>query len=180
MFVTCFNFFYSYFVNLHFFLFLCIYLFIFYFLFQKNYNFSNMFYNENNLKKLLYFFLIRCRFEVWKKKINLILFSSMVFFLFLLLSVLFFIFCHLFFNFLLRLFYCNKLLLPFVVLFFFRDVELGWIHDGTYGWKGQPPLDRCLEANVTSPNYTYRVKPPNIQPKEEDWRNKHQGYYILR
>ncbi len=33
----------------------------------------------------------------------------MVFFLFLLLSVLFLIFCHLFFNFLLRLFYCISL-----------------------------------------------------------------------
>ncbi len=90
----------------------------------------------------------------------------MVIFLFLLLSVLFLIFCHLFFNFLLRLFYCNKLLLPpFVVLLFFhhillRDEELGWMDDGTDGWKGRSPLDRCLEANVTPPNYTYRVKPP--------------------
>jgi len=57
----------------------------------------------------LYFCFIRCRFEVWKKKTNLIVFSSMVFFLFLLLSVLFLIFCHLFFNFLLRLFYCLSL-----------------------------------------------------------------------
>jgi len=47
MFVSCFYFFYSYFVYLHFFLFLCIYLF-FYFLFQKDSNFFNMFYNENN------------------------------------------------------------------------------------------------------------------------------------
>jgi hypothetical protein len=85
MFVSCFN--------------------CFYFLFNKNSSFSNMFYNKNNLKKLLYFCLIRCRFEVWKKKTNLFFFSSMVFFLFLLLSVLFLIFCHLFFNFLLRLFY---------------------------------------------------------------------------
>jgi hypothetical protein len=85
---------------------LFIYLFIFYFLFQKDSSFSNMFCNENNFKKLLYFCLIRYRFEVWKKKTNLIFFSSMVFFLFLLLSILFFIFCHLFLNFLLRLFYC--------------------------------------------------------------------------
>jgi hypothetical protein len=87
MFVSCFNLFYYYFVYLHFFLFVCIYLFIFYFLFQKNYSFSNMFYNENNFKKLLSFLFIRCRFEVWKKKTNLIFCSSMVFFLFLLLSV---------------------------------------------------------------------------------------------
>jgi hypothetical protein len=39
-----------------------------------------MFCNENNFKKLLYFCLIRYRFEVWKKKTNLIFFSSMVFF----------------------------------------------------------------------------------------------------
>ncbi len=42
--------------------------------------------------------VIKCRFEVWKKKTNLIFFSSMVFFLFFL-SVLFPIFCHLFFYF---------------------------------------------------------------------------------
>jgi hypothetical protein len=40
----------------------------------------------------------RCRFEVWKKKTNLIFFSTMVFFSLLLLSVLFLIFCHLFFK----------------------------------------------------------------------------------
>jgi hypothetical protein len=64
-----------------------------------------MFYNNNNKFKLFYFCLIRCRFEVWKKKTNLIFFSSMDFFLILLLSVLFLNVCHLFFNFLLRLFY---------------------------------------------------------------------------
>jgi hypothetical protein len=103
MFVSGFNFFYSYFVYLHF-IFLCVYLFIylfisfFFFLFQKNLVF---FLNLIKLifKKLLYFCLIRCRFEVWKKKTNLIFFSSMVFFLFLLFSILFLIFCHLFFNF---------------------------------------------------------------------------------
>jgi hypothetical protein len=40
--------------------------------------------------------VIRCRFEVWKKKTNLIFFSSVVFFSLLLFYVLFFIFCHLF------------------------------------------------------------------------------------
>jgi hypothetical protein len=64
-----------------------IYLFIFFFLFQKDSSFSNMFCNENNFKKLLYFCLIRYRFEVWKRKTNLIFFSCMVFFFF----------CHLFF-----------------------------------------------------------------------------------
>jgi hypothetical protein len=59
---------------------LFIYLFMFYFLFQKDSNFSNMFCNENNLKKLLYFCLIRYRFEVWKKKTNLIFFSQAWFF----------------------------------------------------------------------------------------------------
>jgi hypothetical protein len=75
MFVSCFNFFYSYFVYLHFFLFLCIYLFIFHFLFQKKFSFSNMYYNENHFKKLLYFCLIKCRFEVWKEKTNLFFFK---------------------------------------------------------------------------------------------------------
>jgi hypothetical protein len=71
-----------------------------------------MFYNINNLKKNLYFCLIRCSFEVWKMKTNFIFFSSMAFFfLFLLLSVLFLIFCHIFLNFLLRLFYCISLFL---------------------------------------------------------------------
>jgi hypothetical protein len=44
----------------------------------------------------------------------------------------------------------DKLLLPpFVVLlllssiiFFFRDEELGWMDDGTDGWKGRSPPDR--------------------------------------
>jgi len=37
----------------------------------------------------------------------------------------------------------DKLLLPpFVLLFFFRDEELGWMDDGTDGWKGRPPPDR--------------------------------------
>jgi len=71
---------------------LFIYFICFYFLFQKDSSFSNMFCNENNFKKLLYFCLIRYRFEVWKKKTNLFFFSSMVFFLFLLLSILFFYF----------------------------------------------------------------------------------------
>ncbi len=64
MFVSCFYFFYSYFVYLHFFsifMYLCIYLFCFYFLFQKDYSFFNMFYNENNFLKKLYFCLIKCR-----------------------------------------------------------------------------------------------------------------------
>ncbi len=61
MFVSCFYFFYSYFVYLHFFLFLCIYLFIFFFLFQKDSSFFNMFYNEKNFFLKLYFCLIRCR-----------------------------------------------------------------------------------------------------------------------
>jgi hypothetical protein len=59
--------------------------------------------------KLFYFCLIQCRFEVWKTKTNLIFVSSMVFVLFLLFSVLFLIFCHLFFNFLLKLFYSISL-----------------------------------------------------------------------
>jgi hypothetical protein len=33
-----------------------IYLFCFYFLFQKDSNFFNMFYNENNLKKIVFLF----------------------------------------------------------------------------------------------------------------------------
>ncbi len=41
--------------------------------------------------------VIRCRFEVWKKKTNLIFFFKYGFFSLLLLSVLFLIFCHLFF-----------------------------------------------------------------------------------
>jgi hypothetical protein len=59
MFVSCFYFFYSYFVYLHFFLFLCIYLFIFFFLFQKDSSFFNMFYNEKIFFFKLYFCLIR-------------------------------------------------------------------------------------------------------------------------
>jgi hypothetical protein len=52
MFVSCFYFFYSYFVYLHFFLFyVFMYLFIFYYLFQKDFSFFNMFYNENNFLK---------------------------------------------------------------------------------------------------------------------------------
>jgi hypothetical protein len=42
------------------FLFLCIYLFIL-FLFSFSKRFYNMFYNENNILKSLYFCLIRCR-----------------------------------------------------------------------------------------------------------------------
>jgi len=50
---VCFMFFYFY---------VFIYLFIFfYFLFQKNYSFFNMFYNENNFLKKLYFCLIKCK-----------------------------------------------------------------------------------------------------------------------
>jgi hypothetical protein len=49
--------------------------------------------------------VIRCRFKVWKKKTNLIFFSSMVFFSLLLLSVLFFIFCHLFLKKILKIFF---------------------------------------------------------------------------
>jgi hypothetical protein len=60
MFVSCFYFFYSYFVYLHFFLFLCIYLFsFFFFLFQKDSSFFNMFYNEKIFFFKLYFCLIR-------------------------------------------------------------------------------------------------------------------------
>jgi hypothetical protein len=84
LFLFCLSSFFSIFMRL--------FIYFFYFLFQKNSSFSNMFYNKNNLKKLLYFCLIRCRFEVWKKKTSLIIFSSMVFFLFLLLFVLFLIF----------------------------------------------------------------------------------------
>jgi hypothetical protein len=88
MFVSGFNFFYSYFVYLHFiFLFLCVYLFSIFF-FKKILVFLICFIIKIIKQKLLYFCLIRCRFEVWKKKTNLIFFSSMVFFLFLLLSVL--------------------------------------------------------------------------------------------
>ncbi len=94
-----------------------------------------MFYNKNNLKKLLYFCLIRCRFEVWKTKTNLIFFSSMVFFLFLLLSVLFLIFCHLFFNFLVRLFYCISLF-----CFMFKCLTKSF-YDETYGWKDSRKMD---------------------------------------
>ncbi len=64
-----------------------IYLFIFYFLFQKDYSFSNMFCNENIFLKKLYFCFIKYRFEVWKKKTNLIFFFKYGFFLFLLLSI---------------------------------------------------------------------------------------------
>jgi hypothetical protein len=90
--------------------------------FSKNSIFSNIFYNENNFKFFLYFCLIRCRFEVWKKKTNLIFFSSMVSFLFLSLSILFHIFCHLFLNFLLRLFYYISLFscLNIFILYFFH------------------------------------------------------------
>jgi len=59
---------------------LFIYLFIFYFLFQKDSSFSNMFCNENNFKKLVYFCLIRYRFEVQKKKTNLYFFFKYGFF----------------------------------------------------------------------------------------------------
>jgi len=59
---------------------LFIYYFFFYFLFQKDSSFSNMFCNKNNFKKLLYFCLIRYRFEVWKKKTNLIFFFKYGFF----------------------------------------------------------------------------------------------------
>ncbi len=79
LFLFCLSPFFSIFMHLF------IYLFCFYFLLKRDSSFSNMFYTENNFKKLLYFCLIRCRFEVWKKKTNRILFSSMVFFLFLLL-----------------------------------------------------------------------------------------------
>jgi hypothetical protein len=82
---------------------LFIYLFSIFFV-EKILVFLICFIIEIFFKKLLYFCLIICRFEVWKKKTNLISFSSMVFFLFLLLSVLFLTFCHLFFNFLLRIF----------------------------------------------------------------------------
>jgi hypothetical protein len=72
-----------------------IYLFCFLFLVQKNSSFPTMFSYNYFFEKAIVFCLIRCRFEVWRKKTNLN-FSSMDFFLFLLLSVLF----------LLRLFYC--------------------------------------------------------------------------
>ncbi len=47
--------------------------------------------------------VIRCRFEVWKKKTNLIFFFKYGFFSLLLLSVLFLNFCHLFFKFFLKI-----------------------------------------------------------------------------
>jgi hypothetical protein len=71
MFVSCFYFFYSYFVYLHFFLFLCIYLFSIFF-FKKILVFFNMFYNENNFLKKLYFCLIRCKFPWFFPRISLI------------------------------------------------------------------------------------------------------------
>jgi hypothetical protein len=59
---------------------------------------------------------------------------------------LFLFFCHLFLNFLLRLFYCNKLLLPpFVLLLFFHHLLLpGW---GTWmdGWR-----DEWMERTTTT------------------------------
>jgi hypothetical protein len=54
--------------------------------------------------------------------------------------------------------------------------------DGMDGWKGRPPMDRCLETNVTSLKLHIPSKSPapapHIQPKEEDRTD--QGYYILR
>ncbi len=54
---------YVWFMFLYFyvFIYLFIYLFRLYFLFQKDYSFFNMFYNENNFLKKLYFCLIRCK-----------------------------------------------------------------------------------------------------------------------
>jgi hypothetical protein len=57
----------------------------------------------------MYFCLIRCRFEVWKKKTNLVFFSSMVFFSFFCSLFCFLFFVIYFLNFLLRLFYCISL-----------------------------------------------------------------------
>jgi hypothetical protein len=31
------------------------------------------------------------------------------------------------------------------IIFFFRDEELGWMDDGTDGWKGPPPPDKLKE-----------------------------------
>ncbi len=77
-----------------FFLFLCVCLFIFfYFLFQKNSSFSNMFYDNVLKNKHLYFCLIRCRFEVWIKKTNLVFFFQLWFFFSFFCSL----FCFLFF-----------------------------------------------------------------------------------
>ncbi len=105
MFVSCFNFFYSNFVYFHFFLNLCVYLFIqFLFSFPKNI----LVFLISFIIKII-FCLIRCRFEVWKKKTNLICFSSMVFFFSFFCSLFCFLFLSLIFNFLLRLFYCISL-----------------------------------------------------------------------
>jgi len=70
MFVSCFNFFYSYFVYLHFFSI---------FFFKKILVFLICFIIKKNLKKL-YFCLIRCKFEVWKKKSDLFFFFKYGFF----------------------------------------------------------------------------------------------------
>ncbi len=53
--------------------------------------------------------VIRCRFEVWKKKINLIFFFKYGFFLFFCSLFCFLFFVIYFFNFLKRLFYCISL-----------------------------------------------------------------------
>jgi hypothetical protein len=104
------------------FLFLCIYLF-------------SIFFSEKNLVSLmcfiiifffkLYFCLIRCKFEVWKKKTNLIFLIKYGFFSlsFALYFVFLFFFGHLFSNFLLRLFDCISLF-----CFMFRYIYFIFFH----------------------------------------------------
>jgi hypothetical protein len=102
---------------------LFIYLLFFYFLFQKNSSFSNMFCNENNLKKLLYFCLIRYRFEVWKKKTNLFFFfkygffplSFAVYFVFYFLSSIFKFSFKIIFSFFVS---CLNIFILYVLIFF--------------------------------------------------------------
>ncbi len=119
MFVSCFYFFNYYFVYLHFFLFLY---FFFYFIFQKNLFFLIYFIMKIISKKFCIFSLIRCRFEVWKRRqtsaehINI------------------WIKCC-----------CRHSSSSSSIIFFFRDEELGWMDDrtddATDGWKGRPPKD---------------------------------------
>jgi hypothetical protein len=43
--------------------------------------------------------------------------------------------------------------------------------DGMDGWKGRPPLTRCLEANVTSPKLHIPSKaPPTYNPRRRTGR----------
>jgi hypothetical protein len=60
----------------------------------------------------MYFCLIRCKFEVWKKKTNLIFFSSMVFF-----SSFCSLFCFLFFVIYFLIFFVNFICFHFFSIF---------------------------------------------------------------